>query len=110
MTALVQVNPETHALEMKLASLTTQLAQAEEARRESHSKYMEYKLKYEQTQSEKEMLECILDEKTSLLREDMIIWISDKQILKYFNGGWRPKMGVKISHEGVVKGFEYEKE
>jgi len=80
---------------------------AEASRCVAQNDYQEMRVKYQQLNQEKEMLEHMLVEKTSVLKSEMTVWIKSKTILKYFDGHWLEKMGLKLNHEGLITGFVY---
>lgn len=90
-----------------LDSLQKRLDMAEASRCVAQNDYQEMRVKYQQLNQEKEMLEHMLVEKTSVLKSEMTVWIKSKTILKYFDGHWLEKMGLKLNHEGLITGFVY---
>ena len=90
-----------------LDSLQKRLDMAEQSRLEAQTDYQQMRVKYQQLNQEKEMLEHMLIEKNSLIQSEMIVWLNSKTILKYYEGQWRERMGLRLSHEGLIIGFIY---
>ena len=80
---------------------------AEQSRCVAQNDYQEMRIKYNQLNQEKELLEHMLIEKNNIIKSEMTVWISSKTVLKYYDGHWLEKMGLKINHEGLITGFVY---
>ena len=91
----------------ELDSLQKRLDMAEASRLEAQTDYQQMRIKYQQLNQEKELLEHILIEKNNLIQSEMVVWLNSKSILKYYEGKWRDRMGLKVSHEGLINGFVY---
>ena len=90
-----------------LDSLQRRLDLAEASRLEAQTDYQQMRIKYQQLNQEKELLEHLLIEKNQLIQSEMVVWINSKSILKYYEGKWRDRMGLKINHEGLIIGYVY---
>ena len=90
-----------------LDSLQRRLDMAEQSRCVAQNDYQQLRIKYQQLNQEKELLEAMITEKNTILKSEMTVWLSSKAIIKYYEGRWRDRMGLKIDHEGFVKGFIY---
>lgn len=91
----------------EVAHLKKLLLMAEQSRLTAQTDYQQLRIKYQQLNQEKELLEHLLIEKNNLIQSEMIVWINSKSILKYYEGKWRDRMGIKLSHEGLINGFVY---
>ena len=94
----------------ELDSLQKRLDMAEQSRLTAQTDYQQMRIKYQQLNQEKELLEAMITEKNIIMRAEMVIWLSSKAIIKYYEGQWRDRMGLKIDHEGLIKGFVYSKD
>ena len=81
---------------------------AEEARAVAQTDYLQIKQKFQELVQEKTMLEAILTEKNIIMSSEMTVWLSAREIIKYYKSGWRDKMGVRVSHEGIITGYVHE--
>src|SRR6185436_9465326 len=91
-----------------LDSLKQRLDRAEQSRLTAQTDYQQMRIKCLQLGQEKELLEHMLMEKAELLKSEMTVWLSSKMILKYYEGQWRERMGLRINHEGLVTGMIYD--
>ena len=101
MTQILDSHPQ-------IDQLRQQLLMAEEARATAQQDYVRIKHEMQELVQEKTMLEAILTEKNQILGAPMTVWISSRDITRYYRGQWHEKMGFKLNHEGIIIGYVYD--
>jgi chromosome segregation ATPase len=92
-------------LTLQLDKLRHQLQLAEADKQRAQTECQDLKIQCNDLAQENSMLQAMITQKQEILGAPVMVWLNSRQITEYYKGEWQERMGIQVSHEGVITGF-----